>query len=80
MEFHPFSVGQIVRPAFNGEDRLGSKLAWTKLKGKIVSVWTEGGFDAWENRTRPVVHKVKVTWFQKAPYPKVLEHDWVVAC
>lgn len=72
-------MGQIVRPVNDGEDQYGKRLAWTKLRGRIVSVWTEGGFDAWENRTTPFVHKVKVEWFQNAPYPRILEHDWLSA-
>lgn len=79
MTKHPFSVDQIVRPANDGEDQLGRRLHWTRIKGRVTETWTEGGFDAWEQRTTPLTHKVRVHWFYYAPYPRVLESDWIVA-
>ena len=70
-------VGAIVRPKHNGEDQLGKALHWRRLRGRVVDVWIEGGFDAWEGRSTPVITKVQVHWFNRAPYPTRLETDWL---
>ena len=77
---HPFKAGQVIKPRFDGEDQLGRKLHWTKLRGVVTSAWTEGGVkDNWTGRTDPVVHKVQVRWFKSAPYATRLEVDFVEA-
>jgi hypothetical protein len=56
-----FTKNDTVRPACDGEDARGSKLKWTKLRGKVVTSWVECG------ETR-----VEVRWFGRVPYPTIM--------
>ena len=37
----PFQIGQIVRPANDGETSIGRIVKWTRLRGKVVDIWKE---------------------------------------
>lgn len=58
------SIGTRVRPSCDGEDTYGRKLAWTRMIGTVVDVWTAPG------RSGEVTCQVK--WDRRAPYPTSL--------
>ena len=51
-------VGDLVRPANNGEDKLKRTLHWMRLRGTVRAVWDDCG-----------EQRVEVRWDRSAPYP-----------
>ena len=51
-----FNIGDRVQPVSNGEDQHGRTLHWTKLRGVVLAVWTDG-----------TEQRVQVRWDRWAP-------------
>lgn len=58
MQTEVIKVGDIVRPANNGEDKLRRTLHWIRLRGTVRAVWDDCG-----------EQRVEVRWDRAAPYP-----------
>lgn len=52
----PFSIGQRVRPAGDGEDQSGRILKWTRLQGTVVDIWMT------DENTSDTQWRVEVKW------------------